>query len=257
MYQRFNGIARLYGQAALERFSNARVALIGVGGVGSWAAEALVRSGIGHLLLVDMDDVCISNTNRQLHALEPNYGKNKAEVLKQRLLAINPACEVSVATHFYTPNKHEFLWEYGCDVVLDAIDSLRDKAHLVASCHARGIACVVSGGAGGKVDPTRIKCMDLARSYGDGMLSALRKQLRREYGLPLADKAADIGIACVFSDEKPRYPQCDGSVGQKADRELGVRLSCEAGMGAATATTGTFGFVMASACLALLAGNQA
>ena len=145
--ERFGGIARLYGVKGAERLAHAHVAVVGIGGVGSWAAEALARSGVGTLILQDMDDLCITNTNRQIHALQGNYGMAKVEVMAQRLRLINPAIEVEPLLSFYTVSKPERLFDTRPDVVIDAIDSMRPKTHLIAECYKRGVPIVTCGGA--------------------------------------------------------------------------------------------------------------
>lgn len=250
--ERFGGIARLYGVKGAEQLSRARVAVVGIGGVGSWAAEALARCGIGTLILQDMDDLCITNTNRQIHALQGSYGMAKVEVMAERLRLINPAIEVEPLLSFYTVSKPERLFDTRPDIVIDAIDSMRPKAHLIAECYKRGIPIVTCGGAGGRIDASRIAMADLARTNGDNMLSQLRKTLRKEYNFPLFDKCPDIGIPCVYSPEKPRFPKCDGTV--SCEREPGQKggIGCASGFGSATHITGTFGFMMAGKAVELL-----
>ncbi|MBR3944932.1 MAG: tRNA threonylcarbamoyladenosine dehydratase, partial [Akkermansia sp.] len=210
--ERFGGIARLYGVAQAERIAQARIAVVGIGGVGSWAVEALARSGVGTLILQDMDDLCITNTNRQIHAMQGTYGQAKVEVMAERTRLINPAVQVEPLLSFYTVSHPERLFDTAPDIVIDAIDSMRPKAHLIAECYKRGIPIITCGGAGGRLDAACITMADLARTCGDNMLSQLRKTLRKEYGFPLHDKCPDIGIPCVYSPEKPRFPRCDGSV---------------------------------------------
>ena len=250
--ERFGGIARLYGVKGAERLAHARVAVVGIGGVGSWAAEALARSGVGTLILQDMDDLCITNTNRQIHALQGNYGMAKVEVMAQRLRLINPAIEVEPLLSFYTVSKPERLFDTRPDIVIDAIDSMRPKAHLIAECYKRGIPIVTCGGAGGRINASRIAMADLARTNGDNMLSQLRKTLRKEYGFPLFDKCPDIGIPCVYSPEKPRFPKCDGTVSCERDPGQKGGIGCASGFGSATHITGTFGFMMAGKAAEIL-----
>lgn len=250
--ERFGGIARLYGVAQAERITRARIAVVGIGGVGSWAVEALARSGVGTLILQDMDDLCITNTNRQIHAMQGTYGQAKVEVMAERTRLINPAVQVEPLLSFYTVSHPERLFDTAPDIVIDAIDSMRPKAHLIAECYKRGIPIITCGGAGGRIDAACITMADLARTCGDNMLSQLRKTLRKEYGFPLHDKCPDIGIPCVYSPEKPRFPRCDGSV--SCEREPGQKggIGCASGFGSATHITGTFGFLMAGAALKLL-----
>ena len=250
--ERFGGIARLYGQLAAERFASARVAVVGIGGVGSWAAEALARSGVGSVILMDLDDICITNTNRQLHAVEACYGQLKVEAMEQRLRTINPAIEVISLPTFYAASRPEALFEHVPEVVIDAIDSMHPKAHLLAQCYERKTPIVTCGGAGGRTQAGSIRMADLTRTTHDNLLVRLRKLLRQEYGLPLYDRCPEIGIPCVYSTEAPVFPHCDGSV--STEREEGQRggLGCASGFGSAVHITGTFGFAMAGAALDIL-----
>ena len=161
---RFGGIARLYGKAAFGRFLSSRVAVVGVGGVGSWAVESLARSGIGHLTLVDLDEICVTNVNRQLHAVDGQIGRQKTEVMAERARAIHPGAQVEVVPRFFTEHSAAEILTSGFDAVIDAIDTTRHKALLLAECHRRGIFAVTCGGAGGRRDPTRIRVADLAHS---------------------------------------------------------------------------------------------
>ncbi len=251
--ERFGGIYRLYGIEGAKRISQARVAVVGIGGVGTWAAEALARSGVGHIILMDLDDICITNTNRQIHALDGNYGKLKTEAMAERIRLINPEVTVTEIAGFYSMSKPERLFEHQPDVVIDAIDSMKPKAHLIASCYERKITCVTCGGAGGRIDASRIKIADLSKTQGDNLLSQLRKSLRKEYNIPLHDKCPELGIPCVFTTEKPLFPQCDGSV--STQREAGQKggIGCASGFGSATHITATFGMMMAGATLHQLA----
>lgn len=254
--QRFGGIARLYGVPQAERLTSARVAVVGIGGVGSWAAEALARSGVGTIILLDMDDLCITNTNRQIHALGDNYGKAKVEVMEERLRLINPEIAVEPVFAFYTEKHPERLFDTAPDVVVDAIDAMRPKAHLIAECRRRGVPVVTCGGAGGRIDASCITVADLARTCGDNMLSQLRKRLRQDYDFPLHDKCPDIGIPCVYSPERPRFPKCDGSVSTEREANQKGGIGCANGFGSATHVTGTFGFMAAGAALRILTTDQ-
>lgn len=249
---RFGGIARLYGVSQAEALAESRVAVVGIGGVGSWAAEALARSGVGSIILLDMDELCITNTNRQLPALCGNYGKAKVETMAERIRQINPAAHVLPLMAFYTVDKPHILFDTLPDVVIDAIDTMRAKAHLIAECYRRRIPVVTCGGAGGRTDGSAITITDLARSNGDNMLSQLRKKLRKEYQLPLQDKCPEIGIPCVFSPEKPQFPHCDGTVSRQREEGQKGGIGCANGFGSATHITGTFGFLMAGKALDLL-----
>jgi tRNA threonylcarbamoyladenosine dehydratase len=257
--QRFGGIARLYGVRALERFSQAHVAVIGVGGVGSWVVEALARSGIGALTLVDMDDVCITNTNRQLPALSSTYGQAKVEVLAQRVLQIQPDCRVQPVAEFLLPSNVERLLAPGFDAVIDAVDSTAIKALLIAECQKRQLPIFVSGSAGGRRDPTAICTADLGQAGADPLLQQVRRKLREDYGYAKSPEGRPMhwGVPCVYSKEKAVYPQPDGSCSTHRSAESGLRLDCAAGFGAATHVTAAFGFTLAAQVLAWLQEDAA
>ena len=243
---RFAGIARLYGLDGLRRLREAHVAVVGIGGVGSWTAEALARSGVGEISLFDLDDVCVSNTNRQAHALEGNVGKAKVEVTAERLRAINPACRVHAVSDFVTrESMAEYITE-DIDCVIDCIDSVMSKAALIAWCKRRKITIISTGGAGGQIDPTQIQVADLNRTYNDPLASRVRSTLRRDYNFS-RNQSRSYGVPVVFSTEQLRYPQPDGSVClDKSFVGEGTRLDCAGGFGAVMMVTATFGMVAAS-----------
>ncbi len=248
--QRFGGIGRLYGASALPRLAAAHVAIIGVGGVGSWIVEALARSGIGALTLIDMDDVCITNTNRQLPALAHTIGVTKVDVLAARVAEINPACRVNRAIEFLTESNVDRLLAPNFDFVVDAVDRTSIKALIITKCHARGLRIITSGSAGGRRDPTVIKIADLGHAGADSLLRGVRQSLRRDHGFAKSEQGRPVtmDIPCVFSTERPIYPWADGSCSLEPEQgtETGLRLDCAAGFGAATFVTGTFGFVLAA-----------
>ncbi len=253
---RFGGIARLYGQAALERFHASRVAVIGVGGVGSWAVEALARSGIGHLTMVDLDEICITNVNRQLHAMDGQIGRLKTEAMADRALAIHPACEVVIVPKFFNEKSAAEILDAGFDAVIDAIDTTRHKTLLVAECHRRGIYAVTCGGAGGRRDPTRIRVTDLAHSGKDPLLLQLRRSLRNDHGFPKTPRGQEpalFHIDAVYTDEPPWYSQCDGEVTRERPDETSHRLNCTSGFGSATHLVASFGLIAAGRVLDRLA----
>jgi tRNA A37 threonylcarbamoyladenosine dehydratase len=248
---RFGGIARLYGLDAWERIRAARVMVVGIGGVGSWAVEALARTGIGHLILVDFDEVCVTNVNRQIHALDGTVGQSKVNVMADRVGAISPECTVVREERFFTSASAQEILSLECDVVIDAIDTVRDKALLLAECHRRGLNVVTCGGAGGKRDPSKIRVADLGHTTHDALLKQVRKVLRREHGWPGGDTESDgdghsFGIHAVFAAEHSVFPQSDGTVCAEVEPGSQLRLNCDAGLGTATHVTGTFGFVAAS-----------
>lgn len=250
---RFGGIERLYGRRALERFRHAHIAIVGLGGVGSWAAEALARSGIGTLTLIDMDDICVSNTNRQLHALAGQYGRTKTDAMAERLRGINPEADIRVHFGFLnTKNVSELITQEMSGVV-DAIDSVKAKASLIAHCQRQKIPLVCAGGAGGQADPTQIRVSDLSKTTQDPLLAKVRNLLRREYGFSRNPRRR-FGIEAVYSLEQLTYPAGDGEVClQKPATEGPVRLDCASGFGAASPVTASFGFFAAARLLARLA----
>ncbi|KDM90195.1 tRNA cyclic N6-threonylcarbamoyladenosine(37) synthase TcdA [Photobacterium galatheae] len=247
--QRFGGTRRLYGHQEVEILRAAHVCVIGIGGVGSWAAEALARSGVGELTLIDMDDVCVTNINRQIHAMSGTVGRSKIEVMAERIALINPDCKVNLIDDFITPeNIPAYIGDH-FDYVLDAIDSVKPKAALLAYCKRNKIKVITTGGAGGQMDPTQIQIADLAKTIQDPLAAKIRNMLRRFYNFS-KNPARKFGIDCVFSTEQLKYPQADGSVCEsKATAEGPKRMDCATGFGAATMVTATFGFVAVSRIL--------
>ncbi len=242
---RFSAIGRLYGVDGLARIRKARVCVIGLGGVGSWAVEALARSGVGALTLVDMDEVCLSNVNRQIHATTETVGRAKAALLAERVGQIAPECRVSVEEVFFTESTMDRLLAPEYDYMIDAIDATKHKCLLIAEVRKRGLKLITCGGAGGSIDPSRIKIQDLARTINDPLLLQVRKKLRREYGFPKRSRQK-FKIDCVYSDELPRFPQSDGSVACEREPGADYRLNCDVGFGSATYVTGTVGFFLAA-----------
>ncbi len=241
--RRFGGVARLYGVQGLARLRAAHVVVIGVGGVGSWAAEALARSAVGHITLIDLDHIAESNTNRQVHALDDHYGQAKVTAMAERLRAINPSVRVSEIEEFVTPENAATIVP-DCDAVLDCIDQVAPKAALIAACRARRRAIFTSGAGGGRVDPTAIRTDDLARALGDPLLAKVRYRLRRQHGFPREKRAADghvrvarFGVTAVFSDEPVR-----------GRAQPGMALAC-AGYGSVVTVTASLGFALAACAL--------
>ncbi|TVR48233.1 MAG: tRNA threonylcarbamoyladenosine dehydratase [Puniceicoccaceae bacterium] len=252
---RFAALDRLYGRGSVARFAAARVMVVGLGGVGSWTVEALARSGVGRLALVDLDDVCITNTNRQLHALGTSIGRPKATVLAERIQQINPACRTEAVTAFYTPSTAAALLDPAPDAVVDAIDGLSEKCHLLLACRERGIPVITAGGAGGRTDATRVRIDDLACTTVDPLLRMVRKTLRRKHGFTIRERVP-CGIAAVYSPERPRYPWADGSVCERPEAGSSQRLDCAEGLGTAAPVTGAFGLAAAGWVLRTLVGGR-
>jgi tRNA A37 threonylcarbamoyladenosine dehydratase len=250
---RFGGIARLYGRDGLEKLRAARVCVVGIGGVGAWAVEALARSGVGALTLVDLDDVCVSNINRQLHALTETIGRAKVDVMAERVRAINPECHAATEPVFFTAQTAAGLLAHPYTFVLDAIDGVANKVLLLAGCRERGLPVISCGAAGGRRDGTLVRVADLAKVSHDRLLGEVRKRLRKEFQFP--SDGSPMGIDCVFSAEPPVFAQPDGTVceNRAADTE-GTRLNCNGGFGSATFVTGAFGFAAAGVLVRKIVG---
>lgn len=248
---RFAGVGRLLGPDGLARLAAARVCVVGLGGVGSWTVEALARSGVGSLTLVDLDEVCVSNINRQLHALSNTVGQSKAEALAARIALIHPACAVKTIPLFFKKTTADEILGPGYDYVVDAIDGVAHKARLIGMCKQRGIPVIASGGAGGKTDATQIRVADLSETIYDPLLAFIRKRLRKWFDFPRGDRK--FGIPCVFSPEPVAGPAGDAC----ASREPGVRTNCDTGLGALAHVTGAFGLIMAGHVINQLARPDA
>lgn len=251
---RFSGVDRLYGVGALARFASCRVAVVGMGGVGSWVVEALARTGIGHLTLIDADDICVSNTNRQLPAHAGQFGRAKVDAMAERCRAINPHIEVAPVASFLTAANQAELLDQGFDLVIDACDSFRSKVELIAWCRRRKLPVIVVGAAGGRTDPTLVRVRDLSRTEHDAMLALIRKKLRAEFNFP-KNRDRYFGVSAIYSLENVRYPQADGTVCGLRPAVAGdaaLKLDCGAGLGAATHITGAFAFAAVGRALEIL-----
>lgn len=251
LHRRFDRMGRLVGDLTMDKLSNTHVMVIGLGGVGSWAAEALARSGVGSLTVVDFDEVCITNTNRQLHALQGAAGQKKAILMAERLRKINPLAQVEAIVDFYNENSSEKILSHRPDYIVDAIDNLTAKAHLISSVRTLGLTMITSAGAAARLNPMSVKLTDLGQTHTDPMAAQLRKILRTKYDFP---SEREWGIPCVFSDETPMEPQallydkggefkCVCPQGQNSPHSCEHRNVI---WGNASFVTGTFGFVMAS-----------
>lgn len=246
--QRFGGIQRLYGTQAAETIHNSHFCVIGIGGVGSWVVEALARTGVGAITFIDHDDIASSNTNRQLHTLTDTYERSKAEVMKERVLAINPECRVNAIDDLLSETNIEKYIDKNFDYVIDAIDSIRHKAALIYYCKRNKIPVITTGGAGGITDPTRIEITDLSKTYNDPLAAKVRHRLRSHHGFT-RNTQRRFGVDCVFSTEQHLYPKEDGSVCQRKPGVKGATLDCNMGYGSATFVTATFGFAAVSRAL--------
>ena len=277
---RFSGVGRLYDTVSvtpvgklgggsseegsyiqvLDRLETSHVVVVGLGGVGSWATEALVRSGIGSITLIDLDDICISNTNRQLHAVSTSVGEMKIDAMKRRMKEINPDCNVTLIHDFVSKENADEIWKIveqsspiAVNACLDAIDGSDAKSAWIASCARRGVSVVTCGGSAGRTDPTKFVCDDLTRAIEDPLLSSCRKNLRKYYGfqegvIPGSTSRIENGkkrkklprkwrIQAVYSTESPRSPP------RNSGSSSSMRL-CDGALGTACFVTGTQGFVV-------------
>jgi tRNA A37 threonylcarbamoyladenosine dehydratase len=262
LHRRFDRFGRLFGDGVVQHLMKQRVVIFGLGGVGSFAAEALARSAVGHLMLVDFDKVCITNTNRQLQALAGTVGKSKAELLAERCRLINPRADIQAKTEFYKGERADEMltppWgaagdrqqDDQWDFVIDCIDNMTAKAQLIAECQRRGVPVVSSMGAAGKIDPTRIKVTDMADTEVCRMARDVRKILRKKHGFP---PAGPMGVKAVWSDEHrlwPRELSYDGGQGFKCVcPHRSEEHGCDSRQlidGTAVYVTGTFGLICGS-----------
>lgn len=242
--QRFGGIVRLYGTSEAAILRHAHICIVGIGGVGSWAAEALARSGIGQLTLIDHDDIALSNINRQIHTLSSTLHQSKVEVMAKRIQEINPECHCHIIDDFLSDTNLEKYLRRDYSYVIDAIDSIRFKAAMIYYCKRNKIPIITTGGAGGLIDPTQISIADLSRTWNDPLAAKVRSRLRHEYGFPNGKRS--FGVPCVFSTEQQRYPKADGSVCHAKPGIKGASLDCNFGFGSSTCVTASFGFAAAA-----------
>ena len=255
--RRFGGIARLYGDAGRARLAAAHVCVVGIGGVGSWAVEALARTGVGRLTLIDLDHVAESNINRQIHAADATLGQAKVEAMRERIAGYNPACRVAVVDDFVTVDNAPQLLAGGFDYVVDAIDAVRVKVAMIAVARERGLPLVTCGAAGGQIEPTQIRVDDLARTLQDPLLAKVRGQLRKAHGFT-RDPKKKFGVEAVFSTEPLRYPApeaaCDVAAGA-AGAPGPAGLNC-AGFGSVVTVTACVGMFAAARVINGLAWGQ-
>jgi len=260
IHRRFDRIGRLLGDERMAALFRKHVMIIGVGGVGSWAAESLARSGVGHLTLVDFDDICITNTNRQLHALTGLVGKKKATVMADRLRKVNPAARVDAIEAFYNLNSSAEILGRRPDFILDAIDNITAKCHLLSTCRELGIPVISAGGSGGRMNPLNVRVCDMSETHSDPLLHQVRKVLRSKYAFPAE---GTFGIPTIFSEEIPTPP-----VELKYDKGQGFKCVCPQGAndfhscekrnliyGTASFVTGSFGLVAAAEITRRLLGE--
>ena len=243
--RRFAGVEKIYGEDAFRQYEHSHVMVIGIGGVGSWAVEALARTGIAELTLIDMDVIAASNINRQLPAMSSTLGREKVEVMAERCYAINPRIKINVVDDYLTPENVKELLANTPDVVLDCIDDVKAKLALMLHCRFNKIPLIVSGGAGGKLDPLKIRVADLSKTEQDPMLAKLRSQLRAK-GICKKSKEK-FGITCVYSIDNPF---------SSAEVCPSAGLRC-GGYGSAVVVTSSFAMVAVSEVLKKLAAKKA
>lgn len=251
--RRFGGLRRLYGMEGSQRIFDAHVVVVGIGGVGSWAVEALARSGVRRLTLIDLDHISESNINRQIHALEPTLGQAKAEAMRERIAQFHPACAVDVIDDFVTPDNWPGLLDslkgaagQRPSALVDACDQVRAKTALAAWALAQRIPFVTVGAAGGKRQAHKVEVADLSQTTHDPLLAQLRYRLRKHHG---GAREGRLDVACVFSREAVAPPDASCEI----DAVDGT-LNCH-GYGSAVSVTATFGFCAAGAVMNALAAG--
>ncbi len=259
LHRRFDRIGRLIGDEKMQRLMDSHVMILGLGGVGSWAAESIARSGVGRITLVDFDEICVTNFNRQLHAVNKMVGSQKAVVMSDRLQQINPGAKVNAITKFYSAETAEEIFTVRPHFVIDAIDNVTAKCHLLKFCRDKMIPLVCSTGSGGRMDPTQVKVTDLNLTDTDPLARELRKILRQKYDFPL-ETGIPWGVPAVYSSEPYTDPvelHYDGGKGFQCVCPQGDNpyFTCDRRnviMGNASFVTGTFGLVCASVAIRAL-----
>ncbi len=241
---RFGGIGRLYGLKAMDKIKRAKILVVGIGGVGSWVAEAVARTGVGQITLVDLDDVCVTNINRQVHAMSSSVGKFKVDVMKERILDIHPNCEVDTKQCYFNPKNLHIIFDRNYDFVIDASDDFTNKCYMIDYCRKNKVPLITIGAAGGKKDPLQIRVTDLNFTSNDKFLARLRKKLRQDFAFP-SEEEGEFGIWCVWSHERAVYPTADGCTTLKPPG-FAKHMDCEEGFGSASFLTGAFAFAATS-----------
>ncbi|HMV70031.1 MAG TPA: tRNA threonylcarbamoyladenosine dehydratase, partial [Myxococcota bacterium] len=254
----FHRTELLLGREGYARVAGASVCVIGLGGVGSYAAEALARSGVGHLTLVDFDRVCLTNLNRQLHALRSTVGQPKADLMADRARDVHPRCDVRPLTVFYGPDTCDAILDRPYDAVLDCIDHLPNKVHLLRACLQRGLPVWSAMGAGGRLDPTRIRVSDLSETRNDPFARWVRQGLR-DLGVPTD---AATGVQAVWTDEPPAELDAEVEAGFVCicPDKAGSPFACDDRhqvQGTVAWMPPMFGLAMAGAVVHALAGRDA
>jgi len=249
--EKFGNLSRVYGEEALQKIRGFHICIVGMGGVGSWAAEALARSGVGKLTLVDGDTISGSNMNRQIHTLNSTIGKVKVDVVRDRILDINADCEVQAINQYLDDDNLRDILERGYDGAIDAIDSIKYKSAMIYCCKRNKLPIVATGGAGGLTNPTMIEIKDLSRTWNDPLASAVRLCLRQVHNFA-RDPKRSFGVPCVYSTEQQRYPDKDGNIGYQKPGVARLSLDCAYGYGSSVMVTACFGFTAAAQMIEVL-----
>lgn len=238
---RFKGVESIYGLDGFNKIQNAKILLIGIGGVGSWCAESLIRSGVINLTMVDLDDICVSNTNRQIHAHEGNYGKFKVDALEERMKSINPKVQIKKHYCFFNEKNLAKIMEDNFDIIIDAMDSVNDKCFLFDYCFKNNIQLISSGAAGGKKDIRQLEIAELEKTKNDMLFKSVRKKLRRDYHYPVGRGKAKV--QCVYSKELGQaFEVCE--IENKTQK-----LDCEGSLGSLVHITSTMGMMLTNLAL--------
>lgn len=240
MKNQFEGIINLYGEESFNQFQDAHILIVGIGGVGSWCAESLARSGIGQITLIDMDEVCMSNINRQIHALHSTIGQSKVEIMSKRIKDINPSIKINPLFDFFSESTQNLIEENHFDFIVDAIDSVTPKCLLIAKADKLKIPIISIGGSGSRINPELITINDLNKSVNDKLLKQVKRTLRREYHFSKFEKKP-FKIPAVFSKEIP----LDAKVNTH-ELKRGKKINCQSGLGSASFVTASFGLLATS-----------
>jgi tRNA A37 threonylcarbamoyladenosine dehydratase len=246
---RFSGVEALYGPEDFAKITGSSVCIVGLGGVGSWCAEACARSGIGNITLVDLDDVCVTNINRQVQALSSTVGFSKCRSLGERIRDINPNCNLRLIEQFVTERSLSEVFSHRYDVVIDAIDSAKYKAALIAECVSRGTKIVTVGSGGDRIDPSRIVVADLAKTEYDALLQIVRKRLRQKHGFPRGQRRL-FGVPAVYVPLQRGPRKC--CINGRYNGAASPRKTCNDGLGSVVFMTGTMGFVAVGEALRII-----
>ncbi|MGB0454311.1 MAG: tRNA threonylcarbamoyladenosine dehydratase [Bacteriovoracaceae bacterium] len=240
--EQFRAIESLYGKSAVQTLLKSHVCIIGLGGVGSWSAEALIRSGIGKITLIDLDEICITNTNRQIHANTKTVGKSKIEILKSRFLKINPEAQIELIHDFITKENisriEKLHAENPIDFIIDAVDGVSAKCSIISCSKELNIPIITTGAAAGKVDPTKIQVSDISLTQNDRLLKQVKRLLKKEYGFPR--EKGKLGVMSASSIEK-------ASMGGNSSCEVKTgKLDCDGSLGSVCFVTASVGFAASS-----------